>query len=53
MATHLLAQGEKSLAKTILIEMQNLEKEKKLSPAGEKAIKYGTRALLLPGERIK
>ncbi len=53
MATHLLAQGEKSLAKTILMEMQNLEQEKKLSPDGVKAIKYGTRALLLPGERIR
>lgn len=51
MATHMLAQGERSLAKTILLEVENIEKEKKFSEAGEKQIKYGTRALLLPGER--
>jgi len=51
MATHMLAQGERSLAKTIMLEIENIEKEKKLSEAGEKQIKYGTRALLLPGER--
>lgn len=51
MATHMLAQGERSLAKTIMLEIENIEKEKKFSEAGEKQIKYGTRALLLPGER--
>lgn len=51
MATHLLAQGERSLAKTIMLEVENIEKEKKISEMGEKQIKYGTRALLLPGER--
>ncbi len=51
MATHMLAQGERSLAKTIMLEIENIKKEKKLSETGEKQIKYGTRALLLPGER--
>lgn len=51
MATHMLAQGERSMAKTIMLEIENIEKEKKFSEAGEKQIKYGTRALLLPGER--
>jgi len=51
MATHLFAQGERSLAKTIMLEAENIEKENKFSEAGEKQIKYGTRALLLPGER--
>jgi len=51
MATHMLAQGERSMAKTIMLEVENIEKEKKFSETGEKQIKYGTRALLLPGER--
>lgn len=51
MATHMLAQGERSMAKTIMLEIENIEKEKKFSETGEKQIKYGTRALLLPGER--
>ena len=53
MATHLFAQGERSFAKTIMLEVENIEKEKKFSEGGEKQIKYGTRALLLPGERNK
>lgn len=51
MATHLLAQGERSMAKTIMLEIENIEREKKFSESGDKQIKYGTRALLLPGER--
>ncbi len=51
MATHMLAQGERSMARTIMLEIENIEKDKKLSESGEKQIKYGTRALLLPGER--
>lgn len=51
MATNMLAQGERSMAKTIMLEIENIEKEKKFSESGEKQIKYGTRALLLPGER--
>jgi len=52
MATHLLAQGEKSLAKTILLEAQHVEQENTFTESGEKQIKYGTRSLLMPGERI-
>jgi Ca-activated chloride channel family protein len=50
LATHLLAQGERSLAKTIILEIQNIETEKTYSEQGKKQIKYGTRALLLPEE---
>lgn len=51
LATHLLAQGEKNLARTIMLEVQHVEQEKSFSENGEKQIKYGTRALILPGER--
>ncbi len=49
LATHLLSQGERELAKTVLIEADNLQKEKSFSQQGAKAIKYGTRALLMSG----
>jgi Ca-activated chloride channel homolog len=52
LATHLLAQGEKNLAKTILLEAQHIEQQKSFTESGEKQIKYGTRSLLMPGERI-
>ena len=48
LATHLLAQGERSLAKTVLLEADRIQRSHTLSEAGLKAIKYGTRALLLP-----
>ena len=48
-ATHLLSQGETDLAKTAMLEAQNVKNKRKLSQDGEKQIKYGTRALLLPG----
>ncbi|HJS29962.1 MAG TPA: DnaJ domain-containing protein [Anaerolineales bacterium] len=48
LATHLLSQGEKGLARTVLAEADRLEKEHSFSEQGEKRIKYGTRALLLP-----
>lgn len=51
LATHLLAQGERSLAHTIMLEAEHIEKEKSFSESGDKQIKYGTRALMLPGER--
>ena len=47
-ATHLLSQGENELAKTALLEIQNVKNKQMLSQDGEKQIKYGTRALLLP-----
>ena len=52
LATHLLAQGERSLAKTIMLEVENIEKEQAYTEQGEKQIKYGTRALVLPREKI-
>jgi Ca-activated chloride channel family protein len=52
LATHLLAQGETSLAKTVLFEADNLEKTKNWSAAdNKKDIKYRTRALLLGGAK--
>ncbi len=55
LATHLLSQGERSLAKTALIEAENLERMHAWSATGNKDIKYSTRALLLGGvkEKIK
>lgn len=53
-ATHLLARGDRDLAKTVLREAETLQHEKKLSNLGEKKIKYGTRALLeLPDPEMK
>ncbi len=48
LATHLLAGGERQLARTVLAEADRLQQGQKLSEQGEKRIKYGTRALLLP-----
>lgn len=50
LATHLLAKGERSLAKTIILEIENIETAQTYSEEGNKRIKYGTRALLLPPE---
>ncbi|MFN3741720.1 MAG: DnaJ domain-containing protein [Anaerolineales bacterium] len=47
LASHLLSQGERSLARTILLEADRLQREGKLSEEGKKTIKYGTRALIL------
>jgi Ca-activated chloride channel family protein len=51
LATRLLAQGERGLAATIMLEAEHIEKEKSFSQGGEKQIKYGTRALSLPKEK--
>lgn len=53
LATHLLSQGENSLAKTALFEADNLEKMHAWSDSGNKDIKYKTRALLLAGSKEK
>jgi Ca-activated chloride channel family protein len=54
LAQHLLSQGEKDLAKTTLLEANNLEHMQALSRNGGKEIKYGTRALLCqPSEERK
>ncbi|NOH02798.1 MAG: DnaJ domain-containing protein [Chloroflexi bacterium] len=53
LATHLLSQGEHSLAKTALFEADNLERMHAFSASGSKDIKYMTRALLLSGGKEK
>ncbi len=51
-ATHLFSKGEHDLAKTVVMEVDNLEKQNIVSEAGKKVIKYGTRALLLSAGKI-
>ena len=53
LATRLLAQGERSLAKTVMLEIASIETDKTYTEYGAKQIKYGTRALLLPEETEK
>jgi len=53
LATHLLAQGERGLAKTALMEAENIHQKKSFSQQGGKEIKYGTRALLSPGRNTE
>ncbi len=48
LATHLLSQGDRELAHTVLIEAEHIQQSRRLSSEGEKRIKYGTRALMLP-----
>jgi Ca-activated chloride channel family protein len=48
-ATHLLAQGNRELARTVLAEANYLQQHQTFSEDGEKNLKYGTRNLLLPG----
>lgn len=48
LATNLLTQGERSLAKTVLIEARNVEQLQNFSEEGRRAIKYGTRSLVMP-----
>ncbi len=47
LASNLLAQGERSLAQTILLEVDHLQKQNTLSAEGSKKMKYGTRALVI------
>lgn len=53
LASHLLSQGEGQLARTALLEADNLERMSTLSADGGKEIKYGTRALLLSNMKEK
>jgi Ca-activated chloride channel homolog len=46
LAALLMAQGEKDLAKTALLEAEQTQKMQALSKEGGKEIKYGTRAML-------
>ncbi len=50
LATHLLAQGQSRLARTVLKEASHLQHTQSLSATGKKHIKYGTRSLLLPAK---
>jgi Ca-activated chloride channel family protein len=45
LAANLLTQGERSLAQTILLEVDHLAQKNALSAEGSKKINYGTRAL--------
>jgi len=47
LATHLLQQGNRDLAHTVLLEAEIIKEKQSYSLDGEKRIKYGTRALLL------
>jgi len=46
LASNLLSQGERSLAQTILLEVDHLQKQSALSAEGSKKMNYGTRALI-------
>jgi Ca-activated chloride channel family protein len=46
LASHLSSQGEDSLARTVLFEVENLNRKQSFSQEGEKEIKYATRALI-------
>ena len=46
-ATHLLAQGQRDLARSVLNEVAHIQQNQSFSEEGEKRIKYGTRSLLL------
>lgn len=48
LATQLLAGGQRELARAALSEADRLAQSRRLSTEGEKILKYGTRALLLP-----
>jgi len=48
LATHLLSQGNRELAHSVLVEADHIQHNHQFSQEGEKRIKYGTRALLLP-----
>ena len=47
LAAHLLSQGFQDLAKTVLLEAENIQRTHSLSMDGEKQIKYATRALII------
>ncbi|HVN16060.1 MAG TPA: DnaJ domain-containing protein [Anaerolineales bacterium] len=53
LASHLLSQGEPTLARTALLEAESLQQTRSWSTDGGKEIKYSTRALLLSGAKEK
>jgi len=48
LATHLLSYGDRELAHIVLMEAEHIQQSRRFSQDGDKRIKYGTRALLLP-----
>ena len=52
LATNLLSRGEGQLANTVLLEVENLHAMHTMSEDGQKAIKYGTRSLLLKDQKV-
>ena len=50
LATSLIAWGEQDLANTAFKEAKNLQNERNISGEGSKAIKYGTRALIMAND---
>lgn len=48
LASHLVSKGDRELAKTILNEVESIQKTNHFTELGKKKIKYGTRSLLLP-----
>jgi len=53
LAANLLSQGERSLAQTIMLEVDHLQNKNTLSAEGGKKINYGTRALFLASSNKK
>ena len=51
LAANLLSQGERSLAQTIMLEVDHLQNKNTLSAEGGKKINYGTRALILASSK--
>ena len=51
LAANLLTQGERSLAQTIMLEVNMIKHQNGISEEGRKKIKYGTRALFLEPPR--
>jgi len=47
LATQLLSSGEKRLAETVMLELDQIRTTRHIGPEAAKRIKYGTRALLL------
>lgn len=45
LASHLSSQGQTGLARTVLLEVENMSRQQSFSQEGEKEIKYATRAL--------
>jgi len=48
LATHLLAQGQRDLARQVFNEINHIQQYQSFSTDGEKQIKYGTRSLIPP-----